>query len=107
VASLLGILGQASPNGGVVASLYIAPSNKHATVRLVVCNRDQVDLFTVAISPNGAALESKHYLVKDMPIAANDSLSSSAFTIQEGDVVRVASSNGNVSFTLTGIEEDS
>lgn len=101
-----GILGQAAPSGGVLTTLYTGPSNRHATVRVIVCNRSDTDIFRIAVSPGGAAIQSKHYLAYDMIIGANDSLSSSAFTVQQSDIVRVQSSNGDLSFTLTGIEED-
>jgi len=106
VSSMHGILGQAAPNGAVLSTLYTGPSNRHATVRMIVCNRGDIDMFRIAVSPGGAAIESKHYLAYDMVIGANDSLSSSAFTVKQSDVVRVRSTNGDLSFTLTGIEED-
>lgn len=107
MASMHGILGQSSPVGGVLTTVYTGPGQKHATVRMIVCNRSGVDLFRIAVSPGGAAIAPSHYLAYDMVIAANDSLSSSAFTVKASDVVRVYSANGDLSFTLTGIEEDS
>ncbi len=106
MSALFGVLGQSAPNASALTTIYTCPNNKHGTARMLVCNRDAVDLFRIAISPNGAAIDSKHYIAYDMYIAANDSLSSSAFTLKAGDVVRVHSTNGNLSFTLTGIEED-
>ena len=106
MSTVFGVLGQAAPNAAVLTTIYTGPSNKHCTCRMLVCNRSSIDLFRIAISPSGAAIESKHYIAYDMYIAANDSLSSSAFTVKVGDVVRVYSTNGNLSFTLTGIEED-
>lgn len=99
------ILAQAAPFGGQLADLYTVPVGKQATAKLVVCNRDSVDTVRIAISPNGEAIQSKHYLAFDFPVLANDSRISTAFTIEAGDVVRVHSTNGNMSFTLTGIEE--
>lgn len=106
MSSLHGILGQLAPVAGVLAPLYTGPGNKHATVRIVVCNRGSVDLFRVAVSPNGAPIDSAHYMAYDMVIGANDSLGSAPFTVHASDIVRVHSTNGNCSFTLTGIEED-
>lgn len=106
MASIHGILGQAAPVGGTLTTLYTGPSSRHATVKVIVCNRADIDLFSIAVSPGGAAIESKHYLAFEMPISANDSLSSTAFTVKASDVVRVKSSNGDLSFTLTGLEED-
>jgi hypothetical protein len=106
MSALFGVLGQSAPNASALTTIYTCPNNKHGTARMLVCNRGSVDLFRIAISPGGAAVANAHYVVYDMPIVANDSLSSAAFTIEEDDVVRVYSANGNLSFTLTGIEED-
>lgn len=106
MSSMFGILGQLAPTGGALSTIYTGPGQRHATCRMIVCNRGSVDLFRIAISPGGAALESKHYIAYDMVIGANDSLASSAFTVKASDVVRVYSANGDLSFTLTGIEED-
>lgn len=106
MATLHGMLGQLAPVGGVLSSLYVVPSNKHITAKIVVCNRSTVDLFRVAVSPGGAAIDSKHYLAFDQPLTANEAVSSTAFTIKGGDIVRVYSTNGNCSFSLTGLEED-
>ncbi len=107
MATTHGILGQAAPSGAQLTTIYTAPVGKHATAKVVVANRSAVDLFRIAVSPAGAAIEAKHYIVYDKAIAANDSLSSTTFTVRATDVVRVYATNGNLSFTLTGIEEDS
>lgn len=104
--SFHGILGQAAPVAGVLTTLYVMPQGRHLTVKTIVCNRGGVDVFRLVVSPMGAALDLPHYLAFDMPIAANDSLSSAPFVIGATDVVRVMSANGNISFTLSGIEED-
>ena len=106
MASMHGILGQSAPAGGVLTTLYTGPGNRHATVRIIVCNRGSVDTFRLAVSPGGASIASAHYLAYGQVIEANDSLASAAFTVKASDVVRVFSTNGNCSFTLTGIEED-
>lgn len=106
MSSTHGILGQASPSGGVLTTLYTGPGNRHATVRLIVCNRSSVDTFRIAVSPSGASIAPSHYLAYDMVIGANDALSSAPFTVKASDIVRVFSTNGDLSFTLTGIEED-
>ena len=101
-----GILGQASPAAAVFAAAYTAPAGRHATVRVLVCNRGAADLFRVAISPAGASIANAHYVAFDQPIPGYDSASSVAFTVTENDVVRVYSSSGATSFTVTGIEDD-
>jgi len=106
MSSSQGVLAQVLPNPGILATLFTGTAAKKGTVKLIVCNTSSIDLVRVAVSPGGAAIQSKHYLAYDMPIDANESLSSTGFMIKEGDVVRVYSANGNVAFTLTGLEED-
>lgn len=106
MATIHGMLGQLAPVGGVLSSLYTVPAGRHITAKIIVANRSTVDLFRVAVSPGGAAIDSKHYLAFDQVILANDSVASTAFTIKGGDIVRVHSTNGNCSFSLTGLEED-
>ena len=101
-----GILGQAAPAAGVVSGVYSGPVGRHATVRVLICNRGSADTFRIAVSPNGAPLENKHYVAYDQSIDANDSVSSVAFTVTEYDQVLVRSAGGSVSFTVTGIEDD-
>ena len=107
MATVKGILGQASPSSGVTVALYTVPANKTATVKVVFANRAAssaaVDL---AASPNGAALANEHYLTYGYFLAARDAVSSVTYTLGDGDIVRVKSSNGEVSFTCTGIEQD-
>jgi hypothetical protein len=99
------ILAQGAPVGGQLFDLFTVPEGKQATVKVVVCNRGSVDAFRFAVSPALAAIAPEHYMAYDFVIAANDSRTSSAFVVQAGDVVRVRSTNGDISFTLTGIEE--
>lgn len=106
MATMHGVLGQAAPSGAQLTTIYTAPTARHATARVIVTNRSGIDLFRIAVSPAGAAIENKHYIAYDKVIAANDSISSAAFTVKATDVVRVYATNGNLSFTLTGIEED-
>ena len=100
-----GILGQASPAAATFAAAYTAPGGRHATVRVLVCNRGSAAVFRVALSPSGTTLATAHYVAYDQLLADNDSASSVAFTVAENDVVRVWSASGEMSFTVTGIED--
>jgi hypothetical protein len=102
-----GMLGQAAPAATTLTTAYTVPSGKHATVRVIVSNRSSTaDTYRIAVSPNGASIANGHYLAYDEPILGNKSLASAAFTVGDTDVVRVYSTNGNMSFSVTGIEED-
>ncbi|HMU15843.1 MAG TPA: hypothetical protein PKC95_00230 [Thauera aminoaromatica] len=106
MAKSFGILGQSAPGAASLTTVYTAPALRHATVRVLVCNRSADDTFRIAVSPAGASIDAAHYVAYDQAIAANDSASSVAFTVTGGDLVRVFSTNGALSFSVTGIEDD-
>lgn len=106
MAKSYGILGQAAPGATTLSTAYTVPASRHATVRVLVCNRSSSDTFRIAVSPGGAAIDDAHYVAYGQAIAANDSASSVAFTVTGGDLVRVWSANGTCSFSVTGIEDD-
>jgi hypothetical protein len=103
---LYGILGQSAPGATTLTTAYTVPEARHATARVLVCNRASADTFRIAVSPAGAAIDDAHYVAYDQAIDANDSVSSVAFTVTETDLVRVYSTNGALSFSVTGIEDD-
>lgn len=101
-----GMLAQGAPSAATLTAIYTVPTAKHATVRVLVCNRSTADTFRIAVSPAGAAIADAHYIAYGQPIEANDAASSVAFTVNAADVVRVYSTNGTCSFAATGIEDD-
>jgi hypothetical protein len=57
----------------------------------------------VAVQPNGAAIDAKHYIVYDHTIQANDSLFLTiGLALDETDEVNVQASTTSVSFSLFG-----
>jgi hypothetical protein len=107
MAAVYGMLGQSAPAATTLTTAYTVPASKHATVRVVANNRGAIaDTFRLAVSPNGAAIANAHYLTYDKPIPANDSLASAPFTVGDADLVRVYSTNGDMTFHVTGIEDD-
>jgi len=106
MATVHGMLGQSAPGATTLTAAYTVPVGKRATVRVLVCNRSSADTFRIAASPGGASIADEHYVAYGQVIAANDSVSSVAFTVSAGDIVRVYSTNGALSFSVTGIEED-
>lgn len=101
-----GILGQVAPAATTLTTVYTVPLGRKATIRVIVTNRSGVDTFRVALSPLGASIANAHYIAFGMSIPANDSLSSAPFELGPTDVVRVYSTNGSISFTVSGLEED-
>lgn len=106
MARTYGILGQSAPGATTLTTAYTVPSAKHATARVLVCNRSTATTFRIAVSPGGASIADAHYVAYDQALDANDSVSSVAFTVSASDVVRVYSVSGSVSFSVTGIEDD-
>ena len=107
MATIKGILGQAAPGAAVLSSVYTVPANKVATVKVVFANRAGGGTSVrLAVSPNGAGISNEHYVTYDFSLPGNDAVSSVAITLGDGDIVRVYSLSGNVSFTVTGIEQD-
>ena len=101
-----GILGQSAPGATTLTATYTVPAAKHATAKVIACNRGAATTFRIALSDAGASIADAHYVAYDQTIDAGDSVSSVAFTVNETDIVRVYSTSGDVSFTVTGIEDD-
>ena len=107
MAARYGILGQLSPPAATLAELYRVPVGKHATVRMIAVNRHGSGTqFWIALSPAGAAIQDAHYVSYSEAIGGTEVRPSTTVMLNEGDVVRVRATNGTMSFTLTGIEDD-
>jgi hypothetical protein len=101
------VLGQAFPNANTNFSLYTVPAATSAIVStLNVCNTTASNVtFRAAIRPAGEALASKHYIVFETPVPAQDSIALSlGMTMGNTDVLTVYSFQGNVSFNVFGTE---
>jgi hypothetical protein len=102
------VLGQAFPNANTNFSLYTVPAATSAIVStLNVCNQSLLSnvTFRVAVRPAGEALASKHYIVYDTALPAQDSIALSlGMTMGNTDVLTVYSYLGNVSFNVFGTE---
>lgn len=99
-----GILGQAAPLAAVEADLYICPARILATLKVIISNRASATTFKIFAAKDGAASEDKQELASDTAIAANEPGSTVSFMVSDGDIVRVSSVSGSVSFTATGDE---
>lgn len=98
-----GLLGQLAPAAGVWVDLYVVPSNRVVSMRVIVTNRGTTDTtFRVAASKDGAAIADEHHITTDKPIQGNDTGATIGFVVSHQDVVRVFAGNGNLSFTATG-----
>jgi hypothetical protein len=107
MATVYGILGQSAPAATTLTTSYTVPASKHTTLRVVACNRGGVSTtIRVAVSPDGASIADAHYIVYGLTLPANDSITTAPVTVGSTDVVRVYSTSGDVSFSVTGIEAD-
>ncbi len=99
-------LAQLAPAAGVETILYTAPVSRSVVVSsLWVCNQSAETTFSVRINIGGAANAPKQLLFSNTTIEANDSLVAvSGITLAAGDVVKVTSVSGSVSFMLFGDE---
>lgn len=101
------VLAQAYPTLGTLTDAYTVPAGAKAVVStLKACNQQCFETeFRVAIAIAGAAAERKQYLYYDVPLDANDTFSATeGWTLGAGDVIRVYSANGMVSFNIFGVE---
>jgi hypothetical protein len=103
------VLGQNKPTAATVGSLYVVPATKHASSStLNVCNTGSTDTtFRISIAVAGVVDNLLQYQFYDTPLGANDTLPITVgFTLGPNDVVRCYSTNGNVAFSLFGVEID-
>jgi len=86
--------------------LYTVPAATSAVCStLVVCSQGVGTTYSIAIRPAGAALDVKHWIIKDTALSANDSaFLTIGITLSTTDVITVSSSSTSVSFSLFGSE---
>jgi hypothetical protein len=101
------VLGQITPSAASATTLYTVPAATQTVVStLIACNQNTaVCTIRVAIRPDGATLESKHYLVYDATLAAQQTITFTlGITADASDVLTVQSSNAVTSFNAFGSE---
>lgn len=106
MADLWGALAQSAPAATTLTDAYTVPAAKHATVEVVACNRASDTVIRIQHAPGGAASATTQYWAYDYPLLANDTKVSARLTVAAGDVIRVYSGSGSVTFNINGIEED-
>ncbi len=106
MADLWGALAQSAPAATTLTAAYTVPAAKHATFEVVACNRASDTVIRVQHAVGGAASATSQYLLYDYPLIANDTQVTARLTANAGDVVRVYSGSGAVTFHINGIEED-
>jgi hypothetical protein len=101
------VLGQIAPSAASATTAYTVPSATQAVISTItVCNQGVESAnVRIAVRPDGATIEAKHYLVYDAALGASQTV---AFTLgvtaDASDVVTVQSSTANCSFNVFGTE---
>ena len=100
------VLGQLMPAAATLLPLYTVPTGKSAVISTItVCNQGTATTFRLAVAPGGAADATAQYICRDVPLAANEPYPVTiGITLAAGDIVRVSSVSGNVSFGAYGSE---
>lgn len=114
MATLYKVLGQLAPSVATNTDVYQVPANTQSIVSTISVSNTTSSQATyrIAIRPAAESLATKHYIVYDAALAANDSIAitlgatlrNATGTLASGDVVTVYSNTGGVSITLFGTE---
>jgi glucose-6-phosphate dehydrogenase assembly protein OpcA len=88
-------------------NLYTVPAATSTVVSTItVCNQaSTAATFRIAVRPAGAAIDNRHYIAYDTPIAANDTIALTlGITLAATDIITVYASAATMSFTAFGSE---
>ena len=101
------VLGQVNPAATTATTAYTVPSATETVISTIaVANLGSAPAtYRIAVRPNGAALENKHYIVYDSSVApqSTDTLTI-GMTLDATDVVTVFASTATMAFNLFGSE---
>jgi hypothetical protein len=102
----MGLLGQSAPAATTATPVYTVPVQKRATVMVYGCERGGgTPTYRLALREDGDTLANAHYIVYDLAFTANAAVAYGPFELDETDIVQVYASDGNTSWTVTGVEE--
>ena len=101
------VLGQVNPSATTATTAYTVPSATETVISTItVANIGPAPAtYRIAVRPNGATLENKHYVVYDSSVApqSTDTLTL-GITLDATDVVTILASTANLAFNLFGSE---
>jgi len=101
------VLGQAMSGANANVDLYTVPASTSAIISTVnVCNQTTSNVtFRLSVRPAGVTGTSKHFIVYDSPIPAQDTMAISlGMSLGNTDVITAYTFQGNVSFAVFGTE---
>jgi hypothetical protein len=106
MADTICVLGQSMPNAGVMTDLVITPLETEGCVisTLFVANQDKkCGYFTVSIARANATDATSQIIYPNVEVFGESTFPITAgITLGKTDVLRVKSSNGQISFTACG-----
>lgn len=100
------VLGQLLP-ASTSGTLYTVPASTDtvvSTINAVNTGTTTADI-SIAVRPAGEPIETKHYVVRSLPVAAKAVFTYTAgITLDATDVITVESTTSNVAFSAFGSE---
>lgn len=105
-------LGQTRPSATSLVTAYTAPASTATIVTcIIICNVGALttDSAQIYVVPNGSPVPSSsnvdNAIIFNLPIPSGDPfVANVAQTLNAGDYIAVRSQNGNLVFTLSGLE---
>ena len=101
------VLGQANPAATTATTAYTVPSSTETVISTItVANLGPAPAtYRIAVRPNGATLENKHYIAYESSLAPQDTQTLTlGITLDAADVVTVYASSATMAFNLFGSE---
>ena len=101
------MLGQVNPSATTATTAYTVPSATETVISTIaVCNTGAYPTtYRIAVRPDGATLETKHYIAYDATIAPQDTVTLTiGITLNASDVVTVYAGHATLTFNLFGSE---
>lgn len=100
------VLGQSNPSAASDTTLYTVPAATSTVVSTIsVANLGTTGTFRIAIRPGGASIANQHYLIYELSLNANDSITFTlGITLAATDVITVRASNTSFAFSAFGSE---
>lgn len=101
------VLGQVNPSATTATTAYTVPSATETVISTItVCNLGAAPAsYRIAVRPDGATLENKHYIAYDATLAPQDTQTLTlGITLNAADVVTVYASTATFAFNLFGSE---
>jgi len=101
------VLGQVNPAATTATTAYTVPSATETVISTITAANlgPAPAIYRIAVRPNGAVLENKHFIVYDSTVApqSTDTLTI-GMTLDATDVVTVYANTATMAFNLFGSE---